>query len=96
MTESEERQKQASALLDYLECNRRLALLKRDAVKMAERLEQIAKFLRETPRRIDSEDGYLPSYSEIFTVAKNIKLAETELAELRQLAKTLGAPVDND
>jgi hypothetical protein len=94
MSEQEERQKKAFALLDYYESKQELALLVRDANNYAETLEALAKLLREDPTRIDRPDGALPPYKEILDLAHKIKSASSRVGELRSTVIQSGINLD--
>lgn len=90
MTESEERQIRAAALLEYHEARQALALLQIEARQIADDLEGLAKLLRDNPEGIDNPDGVLPTYKRIFDLASKLKQAGYDFAERRHAVEKLG------
>lgn len=90
MTEAEERQIRAMALLEYHEARQTVTLLQLEARQIAEDLEGLAGLLRNDPERIDNPDGKLPAYKQVFDLAAKLRKALMDLAERRDAVQRLG------
>lgn len=93
MPESEERQKQAMRLLEYMESKKAVALLRADARDVAGALEALAKSLRDQPELIDDPEDALPNPKQILNLTSKIRKATSELAERETLVRELGLDV---
>jgi hypothetical protein len=93
MTEVDERQKRAMALLEYEEARQAVTLLQLEARQIADELEGLAKLLRNDPGRIDNPEGEFPAYKQIFDLASKLRKAIFDLEERRDVAQRLGFDV---
>ncbi len=95
MSGEEERHKKAMLLFEYTEGKQHLALLKKDARDMAEKFENLAALIRKDAARIDNPEGEVPSYKEVFELARRIHDAEYKVAELRSTAVNAGVVIED-
>lgn len=94
MSEAEERQIKATALLEYHEAKETLVLLEVEAKQLADDLQGLATLLRNEPVRIvDSSGGKLPTYREVQELAAKIIKAADDLAERKIRIQQLGLTV---
>lgn len=94
MSEAEERQIKAIALLDYHEAKETLVLLEVEAKQLADDLQGLANLLRNEPTRIvDSSGGKVPTYKEVQELAAKITKAADDLAERKNRVQQLGFTV---
>lgn len=93
MSESEERQKKALALLEYTEGKQTIALLLKDAQDIAEQCEAAAYLLKDDPTRIEIENSTFPTGKQIFELAEKIRQAYERQAKLQRTVEDLGLTV---
>ena len=93
MSEAEERQIKATALLEYHEAKQALVLLEIEASQIADDLEGLAKLLRNEPYRIENPDGKLPPYKTIYDLALKVTRAADDLAQRKDRVEQLGLTV---
>lgn len=94
MSENNQRQIKANALLDYSEVNGQIAALRTKLVSFGEALSKIAGFLREgNPRKYLYEFSF-PDKKEIDETAKALEAAEQKAQQLREQLVNLGVPMN--
>jgi hypothetical protein len=91
MSEAEERQKRAMALLEYEEAKQAFALLEIEVRQVADDFEGLAKLLRNDPRRLaDSSVGKVPTYEDLQSLSAKITKSADDLAERKYRLQRLG------